>query len=134
MENNVNELLDKITSHLKEMAKTDTIIGEEFTMGEYQCKPVIRVGTGFGTGSGTGDDPKGKGSGKGTGGGAGLGISPVGFLVSRKDEIAFISTEKKTGLSSLFDKMPEMMEKAMEFKQGKTEAENKEEKKEKQTK
>lgn len=133
MENNVNGLIDKITDHLKEMARTETIIGEEFTMGEYQCKPVIKVGTGFGTGSGSGDDPKGKGSGSGTGGAAGLGISPVGFLVSKKDEIYFISTEKKSGLSSLFDKMPEMMEKAMEFKQGK-EKSDKETKTEKQAK
>ena len=133
MENNVNELLDKITTHLKEMAKTETIIGDEFTMGEYLCKPVIKIGTGYGTGSGTGDDPK-KGSGKGTGGAAGIGISPVGFLVTRNDEISFIPAGKQTGLNALFEKMPEMMEKAMEFKHGKTEPENKEEKKEKKTK
>ena len=43
MENKVEELLDKISGHLKEMTKTETIIGEEFTMGEYLCK--IRAST-----------------------------------------------------------------------------------------
>jgi len=119
MENNVDVLLDKISDHLKEMTKTETILGEEFSMGDYQCKPVIRVGVGFGSAGGTGEDPKGKGSGTGGGAAAGVGIAPVGFLVSHKDEIKFISTEKKGGLNTLFEKMPEMMDKAMEFKKSK---------------
>ncbi|MBN1950879.1 MAG: hypothetical protein JW801_06720 [Bacteroidales bacterium] len=131
MENNVTELLDKITQHLKEMARTETIIGEEFTMGEYQCKPVIKIGTGFVSGSGTGEDPKGKACGTGTGGGAGIGISPVGFLVSKKDEISFISAERNKGLNTLFEKIPDIIEKAMEFKEKKEGKESKEDKKSK---
>jgi uncharacterized spore protein YtfJ len=122
MENNVSTMLDQISEKLKEMVKTETIIGEEFTMGEYLCKPIIRVGVGFGSGGGTGEDIKSKGCGTGAAAGAGMGISPVGFLVTRKDEIYFISTEKKTGLSALCEKMPEMMEKAMEFKKTKESA------------
>jgi uncharacterized spore protein YtfJ len=130
METNVTDLIDKITAHLKEMAKTETIIGDEFTMGEYLCKPVIRIGTGFASGCGIGEDSK-KGSGSGTGGGAGLGISPVGFLVSKKDEISFIPATKKGGLNSLFEQIPDIMEKAMEFKKAREEKGNKEEKKSK---
>lgn len=129
MENNATELMDKITAHLKELARTETILGDEFTMGEYQVKPVIKIGTGFASGGGTGEDPKGKACGQGTGGGAGLGISPVGFLVCKKDEISFISAEKNRGLSTLFEKIPDIMEKAMEFKKEKEEKDKKEEKK-----
>lgn len=119
MENNATELMDKITTHLKELARTETIMGEEFTMGEYQVKPVIKIGTGFASGSGNGEDPKSKACGHGTGGGAGLGISPVGFLISKKDEISFISAEKNKGLHTLFERIPDIMEKAMEFKKAK---------------
>lgn len=111
MENNSEVLLDKIIGQLKEMAKTETIIGDEFTMGDFKCKPVIRIGAGYGSGSGTGENVKGKGAGTGTGAGAGIGISPVGFLITRGDEISFIPTDKKRGLSSVIDKLPDLIDK-----------------------
>jgi len=114
MENNSEVLLDKIIGQLKEMAKTETIIGDEFTMGDFKCKPVIRIGAGYGSGSGTGENVKGKGAGTGTGAGAGIGISPVGFLITRGDEISFIPTDKKRGLSSVIDKLPDLIDKISE--------------------
>lgn len=116
MENKVDELLDKISEHVKEMIKTETIIGEEFKMGEYTCKPVIKVGVGFGSGAGTGDDDKSKVKGSGGGAGAGMGIAPVGFLVTKGDEISFIPTNNKTGLSAMFEKIPDVVEKIAEMK------------------
>jgi uncharacterized spore protein YtfJ len=116
MENTADVLLDKITDHLKEMTRTETIIGEEFTMGEYKCKPVIKIGVGFGSGSGTGEHFKGKGNGTGTGGGAGVGIFPVGFLVTKGDEITFIPTDRKKGIGTVLDKIPDLIEKAMDIK------------------
>lgn len=116
MENTADALLDKITEHLKEMTRTETIIGEEFTMGEYKCKPVIKIGAGFGSGTGTGEQTKGKGHGTGTGGAAGVGIFPVGFLVSKGDEISFIPTDRKKGIGTVLDKIPDLVEKAMDIK------------------
>jgi uncharacterized spore protein YtfJ len=110
METKAELLLDKVIDQLKEMTKTETIIGEEFTMGEFRCKPVIRIGAGFGSGSGSGEG-KGKESGTGGGAGAGIGISPVGFLITKGDEISFIPTDKKRGLSNLLDKLPDLIDK-----------------------
>jgi uncharacterized spore protein YtfJ len=131
MELNIEDLLDKVSEHLKSLASTDTVIGEEFTMGEYICKPVIKVGTGFGSGVHSGDFPK-KHHGKGTGGGvgAGIGVIPLGFLVTKKDEISFIAVDKKTALSSLVDKVPDLVEKISDMKE-KKEAKDEGEKKEK---
>ena len=131
MELKVEDLLDKVSEHLKSLASTDTVIGEEFTMGEYTCKPVIKVGTGFGSGVHSGELAK-KYQGKGTGGGvgAGIGVIPVGFLVTKKDEISFIPTDKKSALSSLIDKVPDLVEKITEMKE-KKEGQETEEKKEK---
>ena len=56
MEFQFETMLEKITSFMKSEAKTDTVIGKEFKLGEFSCIPVIRVGMGFGTGGGEGDD------------------------------------------------------------------------------
>ncbi len=119
MENNVEALLDKISSHVKEMTTTETIIGDEFKMGEYTCKPVIKVGVGFGSGLGSGEDPKGKGHGTGQGAAAGIGISPVGFLATKGDEITFIPSDKNKGLSALLEKMPDVIDRVMAMKEKK---------------
>lgn len=131
MENNVEALLDKISAHVKEMTKTETIIGEEFQMGEYSCKPVIKVGFGFGSGMGSGDHPKGKGHGTGQGAGAGIGIAPVSFLATRGDEIKFIPADKNKGLSALLDKMPDLVDRIITIKENK---ESREDDKESKTK
>lgn len=124
MENKVDALLDKVSSHVKELTKTETIIGEEFKMGEYTCKPVIRVGVGFGSAGGEGEHPKHKGSGTGQGAAAGVGISPVGFIVSKGDEIQFLQAEKSKGIGAILEKVPDLIEKVKEVKDEK-EAKNK---------
>lgn len=123
MEFNADDLLKKVTDHIEKMAKTETVIGDEFSMGEFTCRPVIKVGVAFGSGKGEGTEPKKKASGSGGGAGAGIGISPVGFLVAKGDEISFVSTEKKRGIAEIFDKVPDLMEKMMDMKKEKEEGE-----------
>jgi len=119
MEINIENLLDKVSEQVKSMAKTELVIGEEFKIGEFTCKPVIKVATGFGSGVGTGDSSKQKKKGEGGGAGAAIGVLPVGFLVSRGDEISFIASEKKGGLSTLFEKVPDLVEKMADLKEKK---------------
>jgi len=109
---NLENVLPKITDFLKSEAKTETIIGEQFKLGEYSCVPVMRIGMGFGSGGGEGSDPK-KGRGEGLGVGGGMGMEPIGFLVSRGEEIKFLPTREKGGLASAFEKAPELLEKYM---------------------
>ena len=97
--------------HLKNVAKTETVVGQQFTLGEFTCVPIIRVGMGFGSGSG--DDGK---KGKGGGAGGGLGVEPIGFLVTKGGEITFLSTHKGKGIDAVFDKVPDLLEKVMEMK------------------
>lgn len=132
MDIKVDELLDKVSEQVKSIASTDTILGDEFTMGEYTCRPVIKVGTGFGSGIGTGEDPKGKGSGTGGGAAAGIGVTPVGFLVAKGADISFVPSGRTAGLSSLLEKVPDLLDKVVEMKKKKDEKEDKkEDKKEK---
>lgn len=107
------DLLGKITSFLQSEAKTETVIGDPFKLGQFECVPVIRVGIGFGSGGGGGDAPK-TGKGEGIGAGAGMGIEPIGFLVTKDDEISFLSASKSKGLSAAFEKVPDFLEKFLD--------------------
>ena len=106
--NNLSDMLGKVTEFLKSEAKTETIIGQQFQLGEFACVPVMSIGFGFGGGGG--EDKK-NANGAGEGAGAGIGMSPVGFLVTKNDSIQFIPTSSSKGLSAMVEKLPEIMEK-----------------------
>ena len=116
MDIKIDELLDKLSGHVKTLASTETILGEEFTLGEYSCRPVIKVGTGYGSAAGDGTDPKSKNKGVGAGAAAGIGITPVGFLVARGEEISFIPSDKQSALSAILEKVPDLVEKVADMK------------------
>lgn len=104
------ELLKQITEFIRTEAKTETVVGEQFKLGEYICVPVIKIGMGFGSGEGEGIEKKTK-TGYGMGAGAGMGIEPLGFLVTKGEEISFIESGKAHGLAAAFEKVPDMIEK-----------------------
>jgi len=110
MDLHYEELMQKITDFLKSETKTDTVIGEQFELGEFKCVPVIKVGLGFGSAGGEGGETKNKRT-EGMGAGAGVGIEPIGFLVTKDDEISFLETGKSHGLSAAFEKVPDLIEK-----------------------
>ncbi|TBN04320.1 sporulation protein [Hyunsoonleella flava] len=110
MELHFEELLGQITDFIKSEAKTETVVGKEFQLGEFKCVPVIKVGMGFGSGGGEGFEAKGK-KGEGIGAGAGVGIEPMGFLVTKEEDISFIEAGKAHGLSAAFEKVPDLIEK-----------------------
>lgn len=108
--NTLNDMLDKVTEFLKTEAKTETIIGQQFKLGDFACVPVMSVGIGFGGGVGEGKENT-KAEGTGTGGGAGLGMGPVGFLVTKGSEIQFIPVRSASGVNAAFEKLPGLLEK-----------------------
>ncbi|MDC8003109.1 spore germination protein GerW family protein [Aureisphaera galaxeae] len=115
MELPFEELMEKITSFIKSEAKTETVVGGPFDLGEFKCVPVIKVGMGFGSGGGEGTKSKTE-SGQGMGAGAGVGIEPIGFLVTRGEEISFLAAGKTRGLAAIFEKVPDLIEKIAENK------------------
>ena len=123
MKANFDDVLAKVTDFLKSEAKTETVVGKEFKLGEFSCVPVIRVGLGFGYGGGEGSAEK-QGHGEGSGAGAGIGVEPMGFLVSRGTEISFVPSKSSRGLSAAFEKMPEVLEKYFAQKPAESAAKN----------
>ena len=120
---NFEETIQKLTEFLRTEAKTETVVGQSFQLGEFTCIPVIRfgIGLGYGAGEGKGDQngkAKGEGTGGGTGGGAGggLGIEPIGFLATRQDQLTFIPTRNNKGISAMFEKLPDLLGRFMDQK------------------
>lgn len=111
MNTKIEEMISKMAEFLRNEAKTETVIGTAFQLGEFQCVPVVSVGFGIGGGGGEGTDPKSGAPGAGSGAGAGIGITPVGFLVSRGDTIQFIPVKSQGGIASVIDKLPGVIEK-----------------------
>ena len=109
-----SELLGKVTDFIKTEAKTETVVGEQFHLGEFSCVPVIKLSMGLGTGSGESEDQK-KLHGQGGAAGAGVTVDPIGFLVSRGDNITFLAAGRTKGMAAAFEKIPEMIEKYMEM-------------------
>jgi uncharacterized spore protein YtfJ len=108
-----DELIRQITEFIRNEAKTETVVGEPFKLGAFECVPVIKVGMGFGSGGGEGAETRDK-KGQGMGAGAGMGIEPIGFLVSRGEEIEFLEAGKAHGLSAAVEKLPSMIERIYE--------------------
>ncbi len=116
---NFEESVKQFTDFIKTEVKTETVVGQSFQMGEFTCVPVIKFGLGLGYGSGEGHggvEGKGKGEGTGAGAGGGMGVAPIGFLVTRGDQISFISTHTNKGLSAVFEKVPDLLEKLFDKK------------------
>ena len=113
MKMHLEELIPQITDFLNKEAKTETVVGKEFKLGEFHCVPVIRVGLGFGSGIGEGDAAKER-HGEGGGVAGGIGVDPIGFLVASKERISFIPTKASMGLSKAFEKVPGLIEKYFE--------------------
>ena len=118
MDFNLEEMLNRVLDQLNSVAKTETVMGESFKLGEFTCVPVVKIGIGFGSGGG-GSDVSSKKITKHGGAGAGLGIEPIGFLVTRNDEISMISVSRSKGIQSVFEKVPDLIEKLMNLKKEK---------------
>lgn len=118
MDFKLEDMLNKVLDQLKTVAKTETVVGEPFMLGEFTCVPVVKIGMGFGSGAAGGSDVDKKG-GKGGGSGAGIGLEPIGFLVSRGSEISMVSVNRSKGLDSIFEKVPDLIEKLVTNKKEK---------------
>jgi len=67
MSNNVVEILKGVVGELREIAKSETVIGEPVTVGDRTVIPVVKISVGFGAGGGQGEDEKARSSAFGEG-------------------------------------------------------------------
>jgi len=120
------ELLEVLAAQVRDLAKTETVVGEPIVLGDTTIVPISRVMVGFGGGSGSGDvDDTGKAEkagGSGGGGGGGVRIEPAAFIVKRGDEVSVIAAPAKRGaLAEMFEQVPDLIEKIVDAQRAKGE-------------
>ncbi len=104
MSNNVTDILRGVVSELREISRSETIIGEPVMAGEKTVIPIVKISVGFGVGGGEGTKPDSK-AGFGGGGGGGAKIEPAAFLIIDKDDVKLI-TATKGKWEQIFDAVP----------------------------
>ncbi|UCG13084.1 MAG: sporulation protein [Deltaproteobacteria bacterium] len=116
MANKLKELLSSIIDELRQIATTETIVGNPVVLGDKNVVPVSRITVGFGVGGGEGESEQ-KGQGFGGGGGGGARVEPVGFIVIDGDRISFLPT-KPGRLEGLIDAVPDFLTKVKAMRKG----------------
>jgi uncharacterized spore protein YtfJ len=118
------EFMNGLMAEFRQVAATETVVGEPLVLGDTTLIPVIRIsiGVGAGGGEGEGTDPKESSQGKGTGvgGGGGVRVEPAAFIVMRGGEIEILSAPGKSGrLAEAFEHLPDLVAKLAETRKGK---------------
>ncbi len=114
MANNVVEILQGVVGELREMAQSQSIVGEPITIGDKTVIPIVKIHVGFGAGGGQGEAAK-AGTGFGGGGGGGASIEPAAFIIIDKDGISLLPA-KKGSWEGLIDSIPGIAKKISKLK------------------
>jgi len=121
MENRqISELMETSMQKIKEMIGANAIVGDPITTGDgTTLVPVSKVSFGF-AGGGTEfgkKEPKPSPGSFGGGTGAGVHITPICFIVTKKDsvDILYISPPARTPLDSIIEKVPGVIDRFTEM-------------------
>ena len=114
MANNVVEILKGVVGELREISKSETIIGEPITVGDKTVIPIVKISVGFGAGGGQGENEK-AGTGFGGGGGGGAKIEPAAFIIMDKHGVSLLPANKGKW-DSIIDSIPGFAKKFSEMK------------------
>jgi len=97
MAEKVVEIVKGVVEELKQIARTDTVVGQPIQVGGQTIIPVIRITVGFGAGGGGGEGEGGeasKGSGFGGGGGGGARVEPAAFILVSEEGVRLLPAQK----------------------------------------
>lgn len=113
--NPAQDILKGLIGELKDIVKTETIVGAPITMGEYVIVPISRVSLGVGAGGGTGEAEAKKGcTGEGGGGGGGIRMNPVALVAVRGGELTVHRLGAGGSLGRTVERMPDVLETTLE--------------------
>jgi uncharacterized spore protein YtfJ len=117
MSNNVSEILKNIVGELKEMARSQSVIGEPINLGGKTVIPLVKVSVGFGAG-GAQTEKQSEGTNFGGGGGGGAKVEPAAFIIIDGDKISLLSA-KPGKYDSLIESVPALLGKLIDLKSSK---------------
>ena len=112
------EFMESLMAEFRQLAATETIVGEPKVFGDITLIPVIRIGVGVGAGGGEGEGvaPKEAGTGKGfgVGGGGGVRVEPAAFIVLKGGEVQIMAAPGRSGrLAEAFEHLPDLVTNVM---------------------
>ena len=100
--------LDAIFSHLENMFKAKTVIGDPIVIGEVTLVPVVNVTFGIGTGGGEGKDSKEQEAG-GIGAGTGARLIPAAVIVIKGDQVSMLPVSGRSSVENIMEMVPEVL-------------------------
>ncbi len=108
----IEDMVRTMLHELREIVKTETVVGEPVVIGDITMIPVSKISFGFGAGGGQGKKDDGN---SGTGGGGS--VQPVAFIVIQKGKAQLLPIEDKSmSLTDLLKYAPDVLEKIKAFK------------------
>ncbi len=108
----IEDMVRTMLHELREIVKTETVVGEPVVIGDITMIPVSKISFGFGAGGGQGKKDDGN---SGTGGGGS--VQPVAFIVIQKGKAQLLPLEDKSlSLTDLLKYAPDVLEKIKAFK------------------
>lgn len=112
----IDNLVGSVLSQIREMIKTETVVGDPITVQDVVLIPVSRVSLGFGAFGGKTENQQ--GDGEGTGGG--VVVDPIAFIAIRGDQVSLITVrEEATGVGKIIDMIPGVIDKVKGMKEKK---------------
>ncbi|MDE2799154.1 MAG: spore germination protein GerW family protein [Gemmatimonadota bacterium] len=108
----IEDMVRTMLNELREIVKTETVVGEPVIAGDITIIPVSKISFGFGAGGGQGKKDDGS---SGTGGGGS--VQPVAFIVIQKGKAQLLPIEDKSmSIADLLKYAPDVIEKIKAFK------------------
>ena len=108
----IEDMVRTMLNELREIVKTETVVGEPLILGEVTIIPVSKISFGFGAGGGQSEKDDGN---SGTGGGGS--VQPVAFIVIQKGKAQLLPIEDKSmSIADLLKYAPDVLGKIKAFK------------------
>jgi uncharacterized spore protein YtfJ len=114
MPNNVSEILQNIVGELRQMARSQSVVGEPITLGNKIIVPLVKISVGFGAG-GAQTEKQPDGTNFGGGGGGGTKIEPAAFIIVDGDKVSIMAA-KPGKYDSLIEAVPTLIGKLMDIR------------------
>ncbi|MCB2200777.1 sporulation protein [bacterium] len=119
MSNEAQNLIEGLLEKARDIARSETVVGEPIKFNDVLVVPVVQISIGFGAGGGSGSEGS-KNGGVGAGGGGGIRIEPSCFLVHDGTTVRLLPAKggKGKGMDSLIEKLPDLLTYAMDSLRG----------------
>ncbi len=115
-------IIKTVMAEIKDIAKTETVVGKPVEAGNSTIIPVSRISFGFGGGGGGGKNSKensSKQDAEGTGIAGGAKIEPVAFIVITDGKAQMLSVDdKSSNFTRVIDIIPDVIAKFAKEKAG----------------